>query len=89
MLKAEALAVFRGERLIFRDLSFTVPEGGALVLAGANGAGKSTLLRLLAGLIRPIAGEMRDSDSRSSASTSPLVISRFCAIGASFSKRSA
>jgi len=58
VLKAEALAVVRGERLIFRDLGFTVPEGGALVLAGANGAGKSTLLRLLAGLIRPIAGRL-------------------------------
>jgi heme exporter protein A len=58
MLKAEGLAVFRGERLVFRDLAFSVPAGGALVLAGANGSGKSTLLRLLAGLIRPEAGRL-------------------------------
>ena len=32
---------------------------GALVLVGANGSGKSTLLRLLAGLVRPIAGQLR------------------------------
>ena len=57
-LKAEGLAVFRGERLVFRDLAFSVPSGGALVLAGANGSGKSTLLRLLAGLIRPAAGRL-------------------------------
>jgi heme exporter protein A len=58
MLTAEALAVFRGERLVFRNLSFRVPSGGALVLAGANGSGKSTLLRLLAGLVRPVAGRL-------------------------------
>ncbi len=58
MLTAEDVAVFRGERLVLRDLSFTVPSGGALVLAGPNGSGKSTLLRLLAGLVRPAAGRV-------------------------------
>ena len=58
MLQAEGLAAFRGERLVFRDLSFALPAGGALVLAGANGSGKSTLLRLLAGLVRPVAGQL-------------------------------
>lgn len=58
MLTAEDVAVFRGERLIFRDFSFQVPSGGALVLAGPNGSGKSTLLRLLAGLVRPEVGRV-------------------------------
>ena len=58
MLTAEGLAAFRGERLVFRDLDFAVPAGGALVLAGPNGSGKSTLLRLLAGLGRPAAGRL-------------------------------
>jgi heme exporter protein A len=58
VLTAEGLAVFRGERLVFRDLAFTVPPSGAMVLAGANGSGKSTLLRLLAGLVRPVAGRV-------------------------------
>ncbi|HUB14996.1 MAG TPA: heme ABC exporter ATP-binding protein CcmA [Acetobacteraceae bacterium] len=58
MLQAEGLAAFRGERLVFRDLGFAVAAGGALVLVGANGSGKSTLLRLLAGLVRPIAGRL-------------------------------
>jgi heme exporter protein A len=58
VLQAEGLAAFRGERLVLRDLDFTVPAGGALVLVGANGSGKSTLLRLLAGLVRPIAGRV-------------------------------
>ncbi len=43
---------------MFSDLSFTIPSGGALVLAGPNGSGKSTLLRLLAGLLRPAAGRI-------------------------------
>jgi heme exporter protein A len=65
VLRAEGLAVFRGERLVFRDLDFAVPEGGALVVAGPNGSGKSTLLRLLAGLVRPIAGHLwwQDQDA--------------------------
>ncbi len=58
MLKAEGLAAFRGERLVFRDLSFAVSPGQALVLAGPNGSGKSTLLRLLAGLGRAAAGRL-------------------------------
>jgi heme exporter protein A len=52
------LAAFRGERLVFRDLGFVVPAGGALVLAGPNGSGKSTLLRVLAGLGRLAAGQL-------------------------------
>ena len=58
MIEAEGLAAFRSERLVFRDLSFRVEPGGALVLAGPNGSGKSTLLRLLAGLARPAAGRL-------------------------------
>ncbi len=58
MLQAQGLAAFRGERLVFRDLSFTVPPGGALLLVGPNGAGKSTLLRLLAGLLQAAAGTL-------------------------------
>ena len=56
MLQAAGLAAFRGERLVFRDIGFTVAAGGALLLTGPNGSGKSTLLRLLAGLLRPAGG---------------------------------
>jgi heme exporter protein A len=59
LLQAAGLAAFRGEKLVFRDIDFTVPVGGALLLTGPNGSGKSTLLRVLAGLLQPAAGEVR------------------------------
>lgn len=52
------IACLRGQRLVFADLDFTLGAGDALVLAGPNGAGKSSLLRLMAGLIRPMAGRL-------------------------------
>ena len=57
-LIAQDLAVFRGERLVFRDLGFGIARGEALLLAGPNGSGKSTILRVLAGLLSPIAGSL-------------------------------
>ena len=41
------------------DLSFRVEPGQVLGLLGPNGAGKTTALRMLMGLIRPNAGEIR------------------------------
>lgn len=41
---------------MFSGVRFAVAAGQALVLTGPNGAGKSSLLRMIAGLIRPVAG---------------------------------
>jgi heme exporter protein A len=57
-LKATDLACIRGGRQVFSDISFAIQAGEALVITGPNGAGKSTLLRLLAGLLRPLAGSL-------------------------------
>ena len=62
MITATALTVSRGERMLFRDLSFGIAPGEAVALTGANGAGKTTLLRTLAGFIRPDAGTVTFAD---------------------------
>jgi len=52
------IACQRGDRLLFRGLSFALTSGDALHVAGPNGIGKSSLLRILAGLLRPLAGKV-------------------------------
>ncbi|MFA5900324.1 MAG: ATP-binding cassette domain-containing protein, partial [Hyphomicrobium sp.] len=39
-----------GERTLFRNLSFALPKGGSLLIAGPTGTGKSSALRAMAGL---------------------------------------
>ncbi len=60
-MSAHDLACRRGERLLFRRLSFALEAGAACHVTGANGAGKTTLIRALAGLTTPYAGEVRRS----------------------------
>jgi heme exporter protein A len=61
-LLASDLGCIRGGRQVFRDLSFAVGAGEALVVTGPNGAGKSSLLRLIAGLVRPTQGRLALED---------------------------
>jgi heme exporter protein A len=56
ILVVRDLACRRGDRLIFRALSFALRPGDAMLLTGPNGSGKSSLLRLLAGLSVPLTG---------------------------------
>lgn len=48
-----------GNLVAVNDVSFNLGPGGITGLLGPNGAGKSTLLHLMAGLLRPSAGEVR------------------------------
>lgn len=57
-LAATDLACRRGDRVLFRGVSFALDAGVALHLAGPNGVGKSSLIRILAGLLRPFAGSV-------------------------------
>ena len=59
MLEAAELECERGPRTLFRGVSFVLRAGELLRVAGANGSGKTSLLRILCGLARPSAGEVR------------------------------
>lgn len=56
LLTFRDVACWRGGRLLFDGMSFTLEPGAALWVRGPNGSGKSSLLRLAAGLLRPAAG---------------------------------
>ena len=47
-----------GDKLLFENLSFTIPQGGIVGVIGPNGAGKSTLFRLITGQELPDSGEV-------------------------------
>ena len=58
-LTTHDLACERSERLLFKGLSFGLSASQLLLVQGGNGQGKTSLLRLLTGLGRPDAGEVR------------------------------
>ena len=58
LLQATGLHRAFGPRVVLRGLDLTLAPGETLAVVGPNGAGKSTLLRILAGLIKPSAGEV-------------------------------
>jgi len=60
-LAVNDLACRRGDRVLFRGLSFELVAGEALQVVGPNGTGKSSLLRILAGLLGPFAGTVQRS----------------------------
>lgn len=59
ILSVHDLACARGERLLFKGMNFSLKAGALLLVQGGNGQGKTSLLRLLTGLARPEAGEVR------------------------------
>ncbi|MCX4765023.1 ABC transporter ATP-binding protein [Streptomyces sp. NBC_01275] len=59
MIELEGLTKRYGEKLAVDDLTFTVRPGIVTGFLGPNGAGKSTTMRMLLGLDRPTAGDVR------------------------------
>lgn len=64
LLRVRDLVRAFGPRRLFGPLSFEVPEGKVLGIAGANGAGKTTLVKTLVGLQRPNRGTVELATSR-------------------------
>jgi len=63
VVHADGLRKALGDRLLFDDLSFSLPPGGIVGVIGPNGAGKTTLFRMLMGSELPDAGTLRVGDT--------------------------
>ncbi len=56
IIECKNLTHYYGSRLIYKDLSFSVPKGRVLGLLGKNGTGKTTTINILSGYLKPKAG---------------------------------
>jgi ATP-binding cassette ChvD family protein len=56
VIEVENLSKSYGDKLLFENLSFTLPAGGIVGVIGPNGAGKSTLFKLITGQEKPDSG---------------------------------
>ncbi|HET7817364.1 MAG TPA: energy-dependent translational throttle protein EttA [Sphingomicrobium sp.] len=56
VIEANGLTKAYGDKLLFENLSFSLPPGGIVGVIGPNGAGKSTLFKLITGQEQPDAG---------------------------------
>ena len=72
MIAASGLTKRYGRTVAVNDLSFTVTPGQVTGFLGPNGAGKSTTMRLILGLDRPTAGDVRIDGKRYTELRKPL-----------------
>jgi sulfate-transporting ATPase len=63
VIEAKGLNKAYGDKLLFEDLSFSLPPGGIVGVIGPNGAGKTTLFKLITGAEQPDAGTIRIGDT--------------------------
>ena len=56
VIEAHGLSKAFGDKVLFKNLDFTLPPNGIVGVIGPNGAGKTTLFRLIMGLEQPDAG---------------------------------
>jgi ATP-binding cassette ChvD family protein len=58
VIEVKGLTKAYGDKLLFENLSFSLPPGGIVGIIGPNGAGKTTLFKLITGQEKPDAGEV-------------------------------
>ncbi|SMG50268.1 ATP-binding cassette protein, ChvD family [Marivirga sericea] len=56
VIEANGVSKAYGDKLLYEDLNFSLPQGGIVGIIGPNGAGKTTLFKLITGQEEPDAG---------------------------------
>lgn len=59
VIEAQGVSKSYGDRILFEDLSFSLPPAGIVGIIGPNGAGKTTLFRLITGQEQPDEGTFK------------------------------
>ncbi|MXO84912.1 energy-dependent translational throttle protein EttA [Altererythrobacter aurantiacus] len=59
VIEAHNISKAFGDKLLFENLSFTLPPGGIVGIIGPNGAGKSTLFKIITGQEEPDSGHIK------------------------------
>jgi ATP-binding cassette ChvD family protein len=59
VIEAKGLSKAYGEKILFENMNFNLPQGGIVGIIGPNGAGKTTLFRILTGQETADSGEIR------------------------------
>ena len=57
-IEIKRLSLAFDEKVILRDVSFTLERGHTKIILGASGSGKSTILKVILGLLKPDGGEV-------------------------------
>jgi ATP-binding cassette ChvD family protein len=63
VIEADKISKAYGDRVLFENVSFSLPPGGIVGVIGPNGAGKTTLFRMLAGQLKPDSGTIRTGNT--------------------------
>ncbi|MFZ9869769.1 MAG: energy-dependent translational throttle protein EttA [Candidatus Kapaibacteriota bacterium] len=63
VINANGITKAFGDKLLYEDLSFSLPPGGIIGIIGPNGAGKTTLFKMMTGQLEPDAGTFTVGDT--------------------------
>ena len=63
VIEAKNVAKAFGEKLLYDNLNFTLPQAGIVGIIGPNGAGKSTIFKMIMGEEKPDSGEFSIGDT--------------------------
>jgi len=80
MLELSRISVGYNALQVVWDVSLTVQRGELVALVGANGAGKSTVLKTVAGLLRPVSGQITLEGARIDGLPAHAIVARGVAL---------